>query len=307
MKTLGISSSRIIEGKTSPDNLGYETQSLFNEAQKVYDKVILIDPMHVSYNYLKGAKIPDVTYNNTQLNNLSTLIVRGTSGCEKPISLLARTLYYCGCDIIDPVKRFNGLSAGKMFSHLKGFAKSNMPETSIVFNETTAKMLVEKINRNNGFPIIAKPEKGSKGEKVCLLKNKNDAYEYINDFFNSKFSDSGLLFQKYIHVKDEFRAFIIGGKLIGLVKKLDIEGKISRNAAQGGVFIKAKDNEVAGFILKNVNTRGIVGVDAVRDEQGRLFILESNRSPQWRSFEQATNINVAERIIEFAYERISGK
>jgi hypothetical protein len=307
LKTLGICSSTIIEGKTNPDNLGYETQSLFYEAQKVYDKVFLIDPMHVSYDYSTGAKLPDVTYNNTQLKNLSTLIVRSTSGCEKPISLLARTLYYCGCDLIDPVKRFNGLSAGKMFDPLKGFVKSNMPETSIVFNETTAIQLVEKINRNKGFPIVAKPEKGSKGDKVCLLKNKNDAYEYINDYFNSKFSDSALLFQKYIHVKDEFRAFIIGGKLIGLVKKLDIKGKISRNAAQGGAFIKAKDNEVAGFILKNVNTRGIVGVDAVRDEQGKLFILESNRSPQWRSLEQATNINVAERIIEFAYGRISGK
>lgn len=307
MKTLGICSSRIIEGKTGPNDLGYETQSLFYEAQKVYDKVLLIDPMHVSYDYSKGAKMPDVSYNNTQINNLSTLIVRSTSGCEKPISLLARTLYYCGCDLIDPLKRFNGLSAGKMFDPLKGFAKSNMPETSIVFNKITAKQMVEKIDRNNGFPVIAKPEKGSKGEKVCLLENKNDAYKYISDYFNSKFSDSALLFQKYLHVKDEFRAFIIGGKLIGLVKKLDIKGKITRNAAQGGVFIKTKDNEIARFILKNVNTRGIVGVDAVRDEQGKLFILESNRSPQWRSLEQATNINVAERIIEFAYERISGK
>ena len=307
MKTLGICSSGIIEGRTNPGNLGYESQSLFYEAQKVYDKVFLIDPMHVSYDYSKGAKMPDVTYNNTQLNNLSTLIVRSTSGCEKPISLLARTLYYCGCDLIDPVKRFNGLSAGKMFDPLKGFAKSIMPETSIVFNEITAKQLAEKIDRNNGFPVVAKPEKGSKGKKVCLLKNKNDAYKYINDYFESKFSDSALLFQQYIHVKDEFRAFIIEGKLIGLVKKLDIKGKISRNAAQGGVFIKAKDNEAARFILKNVNTRGIVGVDAVRDKQGRLFILESNRSPQLRTLEKATNINVAERIIEFAYSRISRK
>jgi len=307
LKTLGICSSRISEGKTSPDNLGYESQSLFYEAQKVYNKVFLIDPMHVSYDYSKKAKMPDVTYNNTQLNNLSTLIVRSTSGCEKPISLLARTLYYCGCDIIDPVKRFNGLRAGKLFDPLKGFAKSFMPETSIVFNEKTAKQLVEKIARKKGFPIVAKPEKGSKGEKVCLLKNKNDAYKYIDDYFTSKFSDSALLFQKYIHVKDEFRAFIIGGKLIGLVKKLDIKGKISRNAAQGGVFIKAKDNEVVQFILKNVNTKGIVGVDAARDEQGKFFILESNRSPQWRSLEKATNINVAEKIIEFAYGRTSRK
>jgi RimK family alpha-L-glutamate ligase len=307
LKTLGICSSRIIEGKTSPDNLGYESRCLFYEAKKVYDNVFLIDPMRVSYDYLKKAKMPDITYNNTQLNNLSTLIVRSTSGCEKPIALLARTLYYCGCDLIDPLKRFNGLSAGKMFDPLKEFAKSILPETSIVFNEKTAKQMIERIALKKGFPVIAKPEKGSKGEKVCLLNNKAEALKYINDFYTGKFSGSALLFQKYINVKDEFRAFIIGGKLIGLVKKLDINGKISRNAAQGGVFIKVKDNEVVRFILKNVNTRGIVGVDAVRDHHDKLFILESNRSPQWKSFEKATNINVAERIIEYACKRVSDK
>lgn len=307
MKTLGICSSRIIEGRTTPDNLGYESRCLLYEARKVYDKVFLIDPMHVSYDYSRNTKKPNITYNDTQLNNLSTLIVRSTSGCEKPISLLARTLYYCGCDLIDPIKRFNGLSAGKMFDPLKEFTKSTLPETMIVFNEKTAKQMVEKIDLKRGFPVIAKPEKGSKGEKVCLLTNKAEAFEYINDFYAGKFSNSALLFQKYIHVKDEFRGFIIGGKLIGLVKKMDIKGKISRNAAQGGAFIEVKDNDVVGFILKNINTRGIVGVDAVRDENDKLFILESNRSPQWKSFEKATNINVAERIIEFAYKRVSDK
>jgi RimK family alpha-L-glutamate ligase len=304
VKTLAICSTGIIGGNPSPDNLGYESRCLYYEARKVYDKVFLIDPVHVSYDYSKRTKIPDITYNGIQLNNLSTLIVRSTTGCEKPICLFARTLYYCGCDLIDPVKRFNGLSAGKMFDPLKSFSKSTMPETSIVFNETTAKKLIEKIDRDNRFPVVAKPEKGSKGEKVCLLKNKIDAYKYIDDYFKSNFSDSALFIQEYINVKDEFRAIIIGGKLIGLVKKMDIKGKISRNAAQGGVFIKTKDNEAVRFILKNINTRGIIGVDAVRNNQGRLFILESNRSPQWKSFEKATNINVAEKIIEFAYSRI---
>ncbi len=304
MKTLGICSSSIIEGKTIPENLGYESRSLFYEAEKIYDRVYLIDPMNVSYYYSKEAKLPDITYNSNQLNNLSTLIVRSTSGCEKPICLLARTLYYCGCDLIDPIKRFNAMRAGKLFDPLKVFTKSTMPETSIVFNEKTAIQFIQKTDHIEGFPVVAKPEKGSKGEKVCLLKNKNEAYKYIKDYFTSKFSDSALLFQQYIPVKDEFRAFIIGGKLIGLARKLDVSGKISRNAAQGGVFIKAKDDEMAGFILKNVNTKGIIGVDAVRDEDGKLFILESNRSPQWKSLEKATNINVAAKIIEFAYSRV---
>jgi hypothetical protein len=115
LKTLGICSSAINKKITNTGNLGYEIQSLLYEAQKVYDKVYLIDPMYVSYSYSNKAKQPDVFYNILRLNNLSTLIVRSTTGCEKPISLLARTLNYCGCDLIDPVKRFSGLRAGKLF------------------------------------------------------------------------------------------------------------------------------------------------------------------------------------------------
>jgi hypothetical protein len=303
MKTLGICSSAINSETTDPETLGYEIRGLYYEAQKVYDRVYLIDPMYVSFIYQNNAGLPGIIYNDIMLNNLSTLIVRSTTGCEKPISLLARTLHYCGCDITDPIKRFSGMRAGKLFEPLKGFARSIMPETYIAFNPETAKKLVLKISNDKKLPVVAKPEKGSKGHNVCLIGNKKEAFSYIEEHFTGKYRDSALLFQEYIDVKDEFRVIIIGDKFIGMVKKLDIAGKISRNAAQGGKFIKAFDKEVIMFILKNINTGGIIGVDVVRDYHGKILILESNRSPQWMTFEKATGINVASRIIEFAYQR----
>jgi RimK family alpha-L-glutamate ligase len=307
MKTLGICSSAIKREKTKSENLGYEIRGLYHEAQKVYDRVYLIDPMYVSFIYQNNAAQPGIIYNDIMLNNLSTLIVRSTTGCEKPISLLARTLHYCGCDIIDPLKRFSGLIAGKLFEPLKGFARSIMPETYIAFNPETAKRLILKISNDKKLPVVAKPEKGSKGHNVCLINNKEEAFSYIEEHFAGKYFDSALLFQEYIDVKQEFRVIIIGDKFIGMVKKLDIAGKISRNAAQGGKFIKAFDKEVVIFILKNINTTGIIGVDVVRDRHGRILILESNRSPQWMTFEKATGINVASRIIEFAYQKASDR
>jgi glutathione synthase/RimK-type ligase-like ATP-grasp enzyme len=307
MKTLGICSSAINRETKNPENLGYEIHGLYYEAQKVYDRVYLIDPMYVSFIYQNNTSQPGIIYNNIKLNNLSTLIVRSTTGCEKPISLLARTLHYCGCDLIDPLKRFSGLRAGKLFEPLKGFARSIMPETYIAFNPETAKRLVLKISNDKKLPAVAKPEKGSKGHNVCLISNKKEAFSYIEEHFAGKYNDSALLFQEYIDVKEEFRVIIIGDKFIGMVKKLDIAGKISRNAAQGGKFIKAFDKDVVMFILKNINTTGIIGVDVVRDRNGRILILESNRSPQWMTFEKATGINVASRIIEFAYQRASDR
>jgi glutathione synthase/RimK-type ligase-like ATP-grasp enzyme len=307
MKTLGICSSAINHETTDPENLGYEVRSLYYEAQKLYDMVYLIDPMYVSFTFQNKTGKPGIIYKDIMLNNLSTLIVRSTTGCEKPISLLARTLHYCGCDLVDPLKRFSGLRAGKLFEPLKGFARSIMPETYIAFNPETAKRLILKINSDKKLPMVAKPEKGSKGHNVCLLSNKEEALSYIEEHFTGKYRDSALLFQEYIDVKDEFRVIIIGGNFIGMVKKLDIAGKISRNAAQGSKFIRVYDEGIVMFILKNINTRGIIGVDVVRDNSGRILILESNRSPQWMAFEKATGINVALKIIEFAYQRASDK
>jgi glutathione synthase/RimK-type ligase-like ATP-grasp enzyme len=114
-----------------------------------------------------------------------------------------------------------------------------------------------------------------------------------------------VIIQKYIEIKEEFRGIVLGGKCLGLVKKIPSDNKIARNAAQGARFISTSDIEISAFIEANANKNGLVGVDVARDTFGKIYYIESNRSPQWKYFEKATGINVTRALIKYAYLRAS--
>ncbi|MBN1413519.1 MAG: hypothetical protein JW973_00350 [Bacteroidales bacterium] len=304
-KILGITSSQLSEPGILTDEMGYEIYRLLEEGKKLYHEVALINPAKLYFMFGSHQRIPAVMTENVDLSRLSTLIIRKTNGFEESISLMARTLHHNGCDLLDPVERFSGSPAGKLKESLKGFIHNISPDTYIAFNRDDALRLISMLNSESHFPLVGKPNRGSRGECVRLLRTPAEAILYIESFFSHEtYSRSALLLQSYITVEKEYRVMVLDGKCLGLVEKIAKEGQIARNASQGGKFIASHDEDVVGFTLKNISHKGILGVDVVRDTSGRLYILEANRAPQWHSFEKATGINVACCIIERAWQRI---
>jgi glutathione synthase/RimK-type ligase-like ATP-grasp enzyme len=287
------------------DEMGYEIYRLMEEGRKLYHEVVLINPAKLVFIFSRAQKIPLAMTENTDLSRLSTLIIRKTTGFEEPLSLLAKTLNHNGCDLLDPPERFSGSPAGKLMESLKGFIHHFSPDTFIAFNHDDALRLAGKMNSESRFPLIGKPNRGSRGENVCMLRNFPEAVLYIDNFFSDeKYSHSALLLQSYIRVKKEYRLMILDGLCLGMAEKTVKEGQIAHNAALGGQFIAAHDEEVIGFTLQHTSSKGILGADVIRDDSGKLFLLEANRAPQWYSFERATGINVASCIIQRAWQRI---
>jgi glutathione synthase/RimK-type ligase-like ATP-grasp enzyme len=285
--------------------MGYEIYRLIEEGRKRYHEVVLINPAKLYFIMGHNNRSPVVMTENVDITNISTLIIRKTSGYEEPISLLAKALYHKGCDLIDPVERFNGAPAGKLNDSLKGTINNTAPATFIAFNRADAFRLVVRLNKSNNFPLIGKPNRGSKGENVSLLRNLTEANLYIDRFFaDPKYQQSALLLQSYINIINEYRVIMIDGICIGMVEKIQENGHVIRNAALGSRFVAASDSEVHEFCLRYVSKKGILGADVARDNTGRLYLLESNRSPQWQAFEKATGINVAMHIIERAWHRL---
>jgi len=304
-KILGITSSQLTEPGILTDELGYEIYRLLEEGKKLYHEVVLINPAKLYFIFGRSQRIPVVMTENVDLSRLSTLIIRKTNGFEEPISLLAKTLNHNGCDLLDPLERFNGSPAGKLMESLKGFVNIISPDTYIAFNRNDALRLVSKLNSESRFPLVGKPNRGSRGENVCLLRTPAEAILYVDSFFSHEtYSRSALLLQSYINVEKEFRIIVLDGQCLGMVEKIAKEEQIARNASLGGKFIAVHDEEVIGFALRNTSRKGILGVDVVRDTSGRLYLLEANRAPQWHSFERATGINVASSIIARAWQRI---
>jgi len=305
IKILGITSSQLAEPGILSDEMGYEIFRLLEEGKKLYHEVILINPAKLYFMFDRKRRFPPVMTENADLSRLSTLLVRKTNGYEEPISLLARTLYHNGCDLLDPLERFSGSPAGKLMESLKGQMNQISPDTYIAFNRDDALRIAVRLNSGNYFPLIGKPNRGSRGENVCLLKNLAEAILYIDRFFShEKYARSALLLQSYIEVEKEYRVMVLDGGCLGMVEKIAAAGQIARNAARGGQFIAARDEEVEAFTLRNTSRKGILGADVIRDTDGKLYLLEANRAPQWHSFERVTGINVASCIVERAWQRI---
>ena len=289
-------------------DLDHAIFSLYSEGKKVYDEVILLDPKQAYYKFERGNKNSVIYFNSRDITNISTLIVRNTGGVERATLLLITTLKSKGCDIMDPMSRFAGDSPSKLITTYNNFKKGIGIDSYFVFSRDNAIFLIKQFAEEQKFPIITKPIFGSGGGGIFLIENTNKAMEFINIFFRDRnYSNIPLLIQKYIHFVEEYRAIVTDGICLGITTKIQKNGAIAANAAQGAIFIEANVPEIENFVTEHVDNEGILGVDIGRDSEGRLHLIEANYSPVWRAFEVATGINVAKKIIDRAIERLSNK
>jgi RimK family alpha-L-glutamate ligase len=171
-----------------------------------------------------------------------------------------------------------------------------IPTFQFETKEAVAQALQEKILH---LPFIIKPNKGSKGEGVFLIKN-------ILDFNQLGRPLSELVFQNFIKNSGDYRVFVLGGRVLGVIKRTAKKGDFLNNISKGGTAEVVKDQKVLktlrhiGTTVASVFDLTLCGVDVIYDEkEKKYFFLEVNTAPQWKGFQQATGINVAKEIILF--------
>ena len=157
------------------------------------------------------------------------------------------------------------------------------------------------------LPIIAKPNAGSRGEGIELLKEAVD----INTVKHLK----NYVFQSFIPNNGDWRIIIIGGSPIGILSRHGQEGQFINNISQGAYGSIELDTETLAT-LRKISTKVaslfhsvFCGVDIIRNSQtGEYHILEINTAPQWLGdygFQSITGVPVAEAIIDWIVERKS--
>ncbi len=148
------------------------------------------------------------------------------------------------------------------------------------------------------LPFIRKPKKGSKGEGVELISNKNE--------LQSLAQVEGFVYQNFIKNSGDFRVFILGGKVLGVIKRIAKSGSFLNNISKGGRAEMVTDPQVLkklhhiGTTVASMFSLTLCGVDVIFDENEKIYrFLEVNTVPQWKGFQTETGINVAREIIEF--------
>ena len=176
------------------------------------------------------------------------------------------------------------------------FAKANIPYIPLL-NLSDAK-----------FPFIAKNKLGSHGDSVYKITCKEDL-----DKVSQKHDLKDLLIQEFQNSGFDLRVIVLGGRILGIMKRTPREGEFLSNYSQGGRVEQLIINNEELIIIKQIATEAAkhfmldyVGVDLMMGNSpageagdGDWKVLEVNRACQFKGFEQATGVNVASKMIEF--------
>ncbi len=196
--------------------------------------------------------------------------------------------------------------AQKNWTHLKYKQVELFSENKIPFPKTLfinnfdlePGLIFSKLKNSLNLPFIVKPISGAKGKDIYLIKDQEGFGKLSKIIKNKKY-----IFQEHIPNDGDFRALVVNFKFIGAFKRIPKKGDFRSNISLGGTGKRIlPDKQIIDIAIKTAKAIGIaiLGVDIIQNNKtGKYYVLETNGIPQWQGFKKATDINVAEKIIDY--------
>ncbi len=184
-------------------------------------------------------------------------------------------------------------------------ANVGMPKTVFTNYSKEVDKIIESVG---GAPLIVKLLEGTQGYGVVLAPTKKAAESMIEAFHSMK---ARVIVQEFIAEARgaDIRAFVIGNKVVGAMKRQGKEGEFRSNLHQGGsgrlIKLSKTEREMAIRAAKAMNLN-IAGVDMLQSSRGPL-ILEVNSSPGLEGIEKATKTDIAEKIVKYVEKLVEKK
>ena len=156
------------------------------------------------------------------------------------------------------------------------------------------------IDLAGGAPLVIKLLEGTQGVGVVLAETNNAAESVIEAFRGLK---QNILVQEFIkeaNAKD-VRCFVVGGKVVASMMRTGRDGDFRSNIHRGGKAEKIKitpEERSTAVRAAKIMGLNVAGVDILRSNHGPV-VMEVNSSPGLEGIEKASDINVAEKVIQF--------
>ena len=163
-------------------------------------------------------------------------------------------------------------------------------------------------NANNSLQQTWKKGRGgSYGEGIYLCENKK-AFVKIMEFISSLNSSRTLIVQEYVDARpgEDLRVFVIGSKVIGVMKRHAPDGDFRANISNGGYgepFEVTSEIDYLAREAARICGLHIAGIDLLFDKDG-YKICEANSAPGFEGFEKYCQVDVAARIAEYIKYKI---
>lgn len=177
-----------------------------------------------------------------------------------------------------------------------------MPKTVFTNYSSDVDHVIESVG---GAPLILKLLEGTQGLGVVLAETKNAAGSVIEAFNGLK---ARVIAQEFIEESGgaDIRAFVVGGKVVGAMKRQGKEGEFRSNLHRGGsasLITLTEEEEDSAIKAANAMGLGVAGVDLIQSKKGPL-VLEVNSSPGLEGIETITKKNVAAEIISYIEQNV---
>ena len=186
------------------------------------------------------------------------------------------------------------------------FLENDIPVVPTRIFYTKEQLMESKFWREFGWPIVAKHAKGFQGKSVRKFDNFKELRRFVR-----KINEKNLgmfLWQKCLPTKWDIRVIVLGGKVLGSMKRSAAGDEFRSNFSLGGSVEKwdlSESDRILAEKVAKVCGLDYCGVDIMKNNEGESFILEVNRQCQFKGFEQSTGINVAKSVVELILERSS--
>ncbi len=215
---------------------------------------------------------------------------------------VARLFNEAGKVVVDKSLTEEGYSMSKMHDYLV-LARNEIPipDTWQFFDPDE----VETLANQMGFPCILKGIHGSEGRHVHLVK---DMTQLRRKMWQYQYGE--LLLQEYLPAEVDYRVMVVGYKALPLlVQRKPQPGEFRTNFEFNEEIIPLPIEEFPE--LKRIAEAGakvlkreFAGVD-IRMRGNAPLILEVNRRPGFKGFEQATNLDVAGEFIKYVSSKVN--
>ncbi len=276
----------------SEEKIGYSTKKLIEEGKKVFDEVVLIPALDVK---LRITNELDAVYKGKSLRRFDYILPRIDSKRAVVGYPIVRFLDYFGTKKPYPAETI--LITHNKFLTLERLVRGEVrvPETYLTASKKSAREVLNKMK----LPIILKLLSGFGGMGVMFMESKEAARSALDTL---KTLQQEVCMEKYIeNPGEDIRGVVAGNEVIASYRRVAAPEEKRANIHAGGrgeAFTLTEEmNEI---VLKSAQAVGskICAVDMIRGSDG-VYVTEVNINPGLEGIEKTTNINVAQRIINY--------
>jgi [lysine-biosynthesis-protein LysW]--L-2-aminoadipate ligase len=170
------------------------------------------------------------------------------------------------------------------------------PQTAFAFSQQAALATMDAL----GYPLVVKPPVGSWGRLMAKV-NDREAAEAVVEHKRALSGDEPFYVQAYVAKPDrDIRTLVVGDETVYAVYR-HASHWITNTARGGETSVCPMTPEIDRASRAAAHAVGgeIVAVDLLEAPDGQLLVNEVNHTPEFHGAVEATEVNVADCIVDY--------